>query len=254
MLIAIDQGNSDTVFGYYDGDGWSAQWRIPTTNKGSSDYEAQMRLWLLEGGHKLTDIQAVVISSVVPEYKDNLIKFASEYFSPEPLVLGPKVYESLGLELNSPHEIGSDLVANAVAATTTFPGLTCIIVDFGTALTLTCAQANAILGVSIAPGLQTAVKSLFKHTAQLPEVPLELPQSVLGKNTIHAIQSGVLHGYIGLVRNLISEAKKELNTEYKILATGGLSSILKPLASEFDIIDPALTLNGLRVIRERIQS
>lgn len=253
MLLVIDQGNSDVVFGVHNGSDWVAEWRTPTTNKSMSTYEALMRQWILEANLNVSDIDATIVSSVVPEYREAVITFVRSFLGIEPLVLGQKIYEKLELKLNSPHEIGSDLVANAIAAFSAYPNDPCIIVDFGTALTVTTILGNTILGVAIAPGLQTAVKSLFKHTAQLPEVPLELPESLLGKNTIHAIQSGVLHGYIGLVKHLVAETKKELQTDCKVLATGGLSSILKPLHDEFDLIDPKFTLNGLRLIHEKLK-
>ncbi len=252
MLLVIDQGNSDVVFGLHNGSDWVAEWRTPATNKSMSDYEALMRQWILEANLSVSDINGAVISSVVPENREAVITFVRRLFRIEPLVLGQKIYEKLGLKLNSPHEIGSDLVANAIAASGIYPNDPCIVVDFGTALTITTVSGNAILGVAIAPGLQTAVKSLFKHTAQLPEVPLELPDSILGKSTIHAIQSGVLHGYIGLVKHLVSNTKSELGTECKVLATGGLSSILKPLHDEFDIVDTRLTPEGLRLIENRL--
>ncbi len=254
MLLIIDQGNSDIVFGLHDDSGWIAEWRTPTTNKSTSNYEALMRQWILEANLSVSNINSAVISSVVPENREALVMFVRTLFRVEPLVLGQKIYEKLQLQLNSPHEIGSDLVANSIAATNRFPGTHCIVVDFGTALTLTTSLDKSILGVAIAPGLKTAVKSLFKNTAQLPEVPLELPKSLLGKNTNHAIQSGVLHGYIGLVKHLVTQTKIELQAKCKVLATGGLSSILKPLHDEFDIVEPKLTLEGLRVIHKELIS
>jgi len=252
MLLAIDQGNSDVVFGLHDGAEWIVEWRTPTSDKNASYYEAIMRQWMLDANLKSSDIEGIVLSSVVPQNKDILAEFVANLFRSPTVILGPEAFEKLSLKLHRPHEIGSDLVANAMAAIDLFPDQPAMVVDFGTALTVTSVNNNEILGVSIAPGLGTAVKALFKHTAQLPEVPLELPDSVLGQNTIHAIQSGVLHGYIGLVRNLILETKKEIGDNAKVVATGGLSSILKPLHDDFDLVDRKLTLNGLRVIYNKL--
>ena len=251
MLLAIDQGNSDVVFGLHNGTKWIANWRTPTAEKKAVVYEGLMRQWLLDENTKPSDIDKVVISSVVPEFKKELVIFADQLFGSRTLILSAEVYDTLKLELNSPHEIGSDLVANAVAAGYHFPKQHCIVVDFGTALTFTSVIDKQLLGVTISPGLKTAMKSLFHNTAQLPEVPLEVPQSVLGKDTIHAIQAGVLTGYIGLVKHLLEQTSKELGSNVKVIATGGLNSILKPLHQHFDLIDEHLTLEGLRIINEQ---
>ena len=154
------------------------------------------------------------------------------------------------MRTQNPYEIGTDLLANAVAAKELHGGDT-IVVDFGTALTFTVVDKDGlILGVNIAPGLKTAIKALVGQTAQLPEVPLELPESVLGKNTIHAIQNGVLWGYISMVEGMLDRIQKELGREVKVVATGGLSSILTPLHDRFDKVDRHLTLEGLRIIHQ----
>jgi type III pantothenate kinase len=177
-----------------------------------------------------------------------------EMFGLPIVVVGPDIYHKLGLEILSPYEIGTDLVANAVYAYYTYQQ-DCIIIDFGTALTFTVVSKDAkILGVSIAPGLQTAVKSLFSNTAQLPQVPLEMPESAIGQNTVHAIQAGVLWGYVGLVEKMLERIKIELGSPHKVLATGGLSSILTPLRWQFDEVDKSLTLNGLKIIAELVAS
>jgi type III pantothenate kinase len=173
-----------------------------------------------------------------------------ELFHSQPLIIGPEVYPKLQLAIDRPHEIGTDLVANAVAGYAKCQ-TTCIIVDFGTALTFTTvAKTGQILGVAIAPGLKTAMYSLFKSTAQLPVVPLEVPESAIGKNTAHALQAGVLLGYIGLVETLVGRIQKELNEKCYVVATGGLSSIIPELRTVFDEIDPNLTLDGLRIMAE----
>lgn len=157
--------------------------------------------------------------------------------------------------INNPHEIGTDLVANAVAAVYRFPNNHCIVVDFGTALTFTTISKNKeILGVAISLGLQTAVRALSQNTAKLPEVPLELPASPIGKNTTHAIQAGVLLGYVGAVPFILQQIENELGEKCKVIATGGLSSILTPLKNYFDQIDMLLTLDGLRIIGENVNS
>src|SRR6185369_13271303 len=173
-------------------------------------------------------------------------------FDKEPITLGPAVYTKLPLSILSPHEIGADLVANAVAAYFKLKQ-TCIVVDFGTALTFTTVSGDGkILGVSIVPGLRTALKSLSQNTAKLFDVPLEMPNSALGTNTVTAIQSGIVIGYEGLVKNMVGAIRKELGVDCPAIATGGLSFVITSLKSFFYLVDPKLTLNGLRLIGELV--
>jgi type III pantothenate kinase len=251
MLLAIDIGNTDIVFGLHDGQRWLTPFRIPTHySPRPADYEARLRLLFLEQGLAIDAVRRVILSSVVPGETALIRTMATDLFGQPPLLLGPDVYPHLGLEMASPREIGTDLVANAFYAWTTYQR-PCIVVDFGTALTFTVVTEARILGVSIAPGLKTAVRSLFTNTAQLPEVPLELPQSAIGRNTTHAIQAGILWGYVGLVREMLTQMQAEVGP-CRVLATGGLSSILPPLHELFDEVDVNLTLNGLRLISERV--
>ena len=215
-------------------------------------FEKQIRQHFKDSGVKPEHIKNTVISSVVPKLSPVLEAVAVNIFLEKPIMVGPDSYSFLSLAIDNPSEIGTDLVANAVAAFTLYQK-DCIIVDFGTALTFTTVEASGrILGVAIAPGLITAMKALFGNTAQLPEVPLELPDSVVGKNTIHAIQSGILWGYVGMVRQMLQKTRAELGEHYIAIATGGLSSILHPLQADFQFVNPHLTLEGLRIIAERV--
>ena len=253
MLLAIDIGNTDIVFGIHNSVSWIHQFRISSTSSlRASDYEAQLRIHFLENSLKFNDIEKSVISCVVPDQRIILKEMVQQMFGIDPVLVGVEMYDKLKMIIPSPYEIGTDLVCNAVYAYYTYKK-NCIIVDFGTALTYTAvSEKGEIIGVSIAPGLQTAVKSLFLNTAQLPEVPLEMPDSAIGKNTVHAIQAGILWGYVGMVREMIHQIKKEVGQDCMVLATGGLSSILTPLREEFDEVDKALTLNGLRIISELV--
>jgi len=172
----------------------------------------------------------------------------TELFGFEPIVVGPGVYPLLPLDILRPHEIGADLVANAMAAYTRYQR-NCVVVDFGTALTFTTVSHDGkILGVAIAPGLKTAIRSLFANTAQLPEVPIEVPASALGTSTTHAIQAGIVLGYEGLVRSLLNRIRTELNGDCLAVATGGLSNRIPSLRNDFVDIVPSLTLDGVRLI------
>ena len=253
MLLAIDIGNTDLVFGIHDTISWIHQFRISSSlSQRASDYEVQLRIRFLENSLKFSDIDKAIISCVVPDQRIVLKEMVQQMFGIDPIMVGVEMYDKLKMEIPSPYEIGTDLVCNATYAYYTYKR-TCVIVDFGTALTFTVITGEGkIVGVSIAPGLKTAVKALFSNTAQLPEVPLIMPDSAIGKNTVHAIQAGILWGYVGMVREMIYQIKKEVGQDCMVLATGGLSSILTPLQDDFDEVDKALTLNGLKIIAELI--
>ncbi|GAB5526923.1 MAG: type III pantothenate kinase [Roseivirga sp.] len=253
MLLAIDAGNTNIVFGVHDGENWVQEWRFNTLPiKNQIDYEMFLRLNFLESNIRIGDVSRVIISSVVPQLNTILAEFWSSLIEAEHIFVGPKYYDQLPITTHNPHEIGTDLIANATAAHL-LHGSDTIIVDFGTALTFTVVEASGnIQGVNIAPGLKTAIAALVGNTAQLPEVPLELPESSIGKNTIHAIQSGVLWGYVSMVEGMLDRIQRELGKETKVVATGGLSSILHPLHDRFDAVNPKLTLEGLRLIHNII--
>lgn len=255
MLLAIDIGNSNVVVGLYKNDTWKEVWRFHTlTESGAGTYYAnQFAEHFLKAGLRPQQIDRIILSSVVPNLNTLFMELVRQFFDQEAILVGPHIYPELHMKILKPTEIGTDLVANAVGAVTLYQS-DCIIVDFGTALTFTTVtREGEILGVAIAPGLKTAIFALFNNTAQLPEVPLELPESPIGKNTVHAIQSGVLRGYVGLVRHLIADIQKEAGSSFIPVATGGLSAILHPLQEVFREINPNLTLDGLRIISERVQ-
>ena len=254
MLLAIDIGNTNVVTGIYQEGKWLHIWRFETLVDGlMANYELALSNCLLEKSLSRTEIKSVVLSSVVPPLNSTFSKLSQRMFSVEPLILGPDLYPNLEIDINNPEEIGSDLVANAVAAYDMLHE-NCIVVDFGTALTFTAISAQGrILGVSIAPGLRTAIKSLYESTAKLPEVPLEVPSSVLGQDTIHAMQAGILIGFSGLVEVLISRIKEEVGRDCKVIATGGLASVLDPDHKQFDVVQPSLTLDGLRIVQQTLQ-
>lgn len=254
MLLAIDIGNTNVTFGLAEEGQWKHTWRLPTIADGEAlmYYEVQITNFLLENDIPAARVEQTVISTVVPALRPVFEELVHHLFRARPVVVGPDIYPRLRLQIARPDELGTDLYANAVAAFYLFQK-DCIITDFGTALTFTTVNAaGELLGVSIAPGLKTAISALFQKTAQLPEVPLELPASAVGKNTVHAIQSGILIGYVGLVRHMLHTIRAELGQQYIAIATGGLSSILHPLKGEFYSIEPNLTLDGLRLIGERI--
>ncbi|HNR73657.1 MAG: Baf family transcriptional acitvator [Bacteroidetes bacterium OLB12] len=255
MLLALDIGNSDITVGLWKDNAWKHVWRISSRpDLPELYYGVKIRDYFFESGNAVDQVKTIVLSSVVPAMNDKLKNVSRMLFEKDPVVLGPKVYASLPMQILNPFEIGSDLVANAAAAYFKYKRA-CIVVDFGTALTFTTVSAKGeILGVSIAPGLRTAVRALSQNTAKLFDVPLEMPTSPLGKNTITAIQSGVLFGYEGLVKNVVSHIQAELKVSCIVVATGGLSSIIAPLTGFFHSIEPNLTLDGLRLIGEHVST
>ena len=251
MHLVIDIGNTDIVFGIGQKEEWTHIFRTRSLpDEPPYFFENSFRLHFLEADLTINDIEFMVLSSVVPTLTDTLCQILAQIFGYKPIVVSPNVYPELVVDIEKADEIGSDLFANAVAAFTKYQR-NVVVVDFGTALTFTTVSSDGrILGVAIAPGLKTAVKALFSNTAQLPEVPLVLPQSALGKNTVHAIQAGILLGYEGLVRGLITRIRRELDGDCIAVATGGLSSIINTLEGEFVEINRNLTLDGLRIIGE----
>jgi type III pantothenate kinase len=256
MILALDIGNSDITIGLWANQTWSNQWRLPTDISLPAHYfSSRLRDFFVEARLKTDAIEVSIISSVVPDATERVRLAVQQLTEKQPLLLGPSVYEKLPLKILNPTQIGSDLVSNALAAFHHFKNA-CVVVDFGTALTFTTVSSTGgILGVSIVPGLKTAIKALTQNTAQLFNVPLEVPASVLGKNTTHAIQAGVLHGYEGLVRTMLAKIKAELNNpSLAVVATGGLSSILPALQTEFTLINRELTLEGLRLAAQLISN
>lgn len=252
MLLAVDIGNTDITIGVYQQNQWIHIWRLTSSlSRPELFYGIKLREYFFESALKAEDVNQVVVSSVVPGLTDRIISVVKTLFEKEPVVLGPDVYAKLPIEVLNPYEIGSDLVANALAAYVQFKQ-NCIVVDFGTALTFTTiSDKGKILGVAIAPGLKTAIKSLSQNAAKLFDVPLEMPQSALGKNTVHAVQAGILLGYEGLVSSMIQRIKRELSDDQcATIATGGLSSIITPLQNQFTLVDKNLTLNGLKAAGE----
>lgn len=254
MLLAIDIGNTNIVFGVNNNGEWLNHWRIQTDPlKMADEYRVIFSSLLSDGDIYTADLNQIIISSVVPSLVHPFTEMLAKLLPDAGIIsVGPDIYHKLPVKVLNPFQIGSDLVSNAVAAYKKFGKLTTII-DFGTALTFTTIGKNAeIMGVAIAPGLQTAVSALAGKTAQLPQIHLTPPPSVLGENTIHAIQSGVIFGFSGLVDSIIERTQNELEEKLTVVATGGLSSIIAPLTKSVKMIEPMLTLDGLYMINTEV--
>lgn len=253
MVLTIDIGNTNIVFGIAKNGSWLKIWRIQTDkSKTADEYEVIFRSLFSSSEIDDQKIERTILSSVVPSlirpFQEMLLNFPGHL----PTVVEPSIYNKLPIQVLNPYEIGADLVADATAAFTKYQ-LPCMVIDFGTALTFTTiSKTGEILGVAIAPGLLTALKSLTGNTAQLPDVQLVSPPSVLGKNTIHAIQSGLVFGFAGLVDTMISRTENELGESLTIVATGGLAEVLSSVSEKIKTIDRDLTLDGLRIIADHV--
>lgn len=252
MIVAIDIGNTDVVIGFHD-QTWRHIFRVSSnTDMEVAEYEKRIRIFLLEEEIDMTKVDGIVLSSVVPELTPVIEEVFSDLHAQKIVKIDGERLKQLSLGEIDPYELGSDLAANAVGAYDRFRE-NVIVVDFGTALTFTSInEMGEILGVSIAPGVRTAMKSLSSNTARLPEIPLEIPDKSIGRNTVEAMQSGIMQGYVGLVRHMVSQIKKEMGTDTKVIATGGLSFIFEPLHDLFDQMDKNLTLEGLRIMLTKL--
>ncbi len=252
MLLAIDVGNTNIVFGVHDGDSWVSHWRIATVHsKMPDEYGVLFRDMLRDGGIDKNLLDKAIISSVVPVLTGKIREMVTSLIGKPPLVVGPGVKTGLKIRIGNPSELGTDIVCNCVAAYEKVKD-SCIVVDFGTALTFSAVAAGGeIRGVAIAPGLQSAAGALSLNTAQLPQVWLEAPEKAIGTNTTASIQSGVIFGYTGLVEKLIDKMSAELDGVKAVIGTGGLSGVIAPLTDRFTFREPWLILDGLRLIAEK---
>lgn len=252
MTIAIDIGNTDIVIGFYE-DEWKHLFRVAShIEMEALEYEKKLRVFLLEEDIDFVGVDGVILSSVVPDLTSVMQEVFQDLYSGEIVVVDSALLSNLSLGEINPYELGSDLAANALGAYDKY-NQSAIVVDFGTALTFTSIDDKGqILGVAIAPGVKTAMKSLSSNTARLPEIPLEIPKQAIGRNTVESMQSGIMQGYVGLIRHMVAEIKSEMDAHPKVIATGGLSFIFRPLHDLFDDMDVNLTLNGLRVMLKQL--
>ena len=253
MLLVFDVGNTNMVLGIYEEDTLTNSWRINTDHQKSSD-EYGMLINSLFEYHKINmrEIKDIIISSVVPDVMHSLENFCRKYCGIEPLVVGPGIKTGLNIKYDNPKQVGADRIVNAVAAIEKY-GYPLIIVDFGTATTF-CAISDKgeYLGGSICPGIKISSEALFHQASKLPRVELVKPGMTICKSTVSAMQSGIIYGYAGMVEKLIAMMKKELKSDdVKVIATGGLATLIDSETDSIDYIDKELTLEGLKLIFEK---
>lgn len=247
-LIVFDVGNTDTVVGFFKGSEIFKSFRIKSLkSENSVFFEYRILNFMLESNIEKEDLSIAVISSVVPILTPFFSNFCEKFLDIKAKIVEPAKSNLLKIDLDIPEELGADLFLNALAAHTLYGG-NCLVVDFGTALTFTTvSKEGVILGGNIVPGIGTALKSLFSQTSLLPEVKLQRPETIIGKGTMHAIQGGIYYGYESLIRGIVSKIKEEVNQPLKVIATGGLSSIITDLDDLFDERDKGLTLKGMYI-------
>ncbi len=251
-LLAIDAGNTNTVFAVFEGEALRGHWRVATrTDRTADEYAAMLAQLMGLEGLKLEHIADVIISSVVPQGLFALQRLADKYFQKEPLIVGRNVELGMRVLVDQPSEVGADRLVNAVGGHVTLGGAM-IIVDFGTATTFDVVDANGDLhGVIIAPGANLALEALHRAAASLPRVAVERPPAVIGKSTVPAMQSGIYWGYVGLVEGLVTRIRAEFGQPMRVVATGGLAPLFEAATDVIEIVDRDLTIKGLRELHRR---
>jgi len=251
MILVFDVGNTNIVMGVYREGRLIKHWRIRTDNQRTCDeYGVLIKSLFDFDGLKMEDVEALVMSSVVPSLMLELEWMSHKFFSSRPLQVGPGIKTGLAIKYENPREVGADRVVNAVSAYHKYGG-NLIIVDFGTATTFCVVnEKGEYLGGAIAPGIKISTEALFARAAKLPRVEMVKPKSLIGKNTVSSMQAGIVYGFVGQVEGIINRMKKELDFEPKVVATGGLARIIARETDAIDVIDDFLTLDGLHLIYE----
>lgn len=251
MLLALDIGNTNIVAGVFQGEELRATWRMATSVHRTADEYAIVLLGLLQNkGVSVGEIKEVVICSVVPPLTETFEKLAREYCGVAPLVVEAGVKTGVRIQMENPREVGADRIVNAAAAHRLYGG-PLIVIDLGTATTFDAVSKEGdYLGGAIAPGIGIAAEALFQRTAMLPRVEMVRPPRAIGKNTVAAMQSGIIFGYSGLIEGVVSRIKREMGGQVKVVATGGLAGIMAKDSPVIDVVNPDLTLYGLRLVHE----
>jgi type III pantothenate kinase len=253
MLLVIDVGNTNTVIGVFDGKALKHSWRIRTERNTTEDEFNVLTTSLFAGGDIVfDDIRQSIISCVVPPMVTILEAFGKKYLGHSPQWIDARSYPAMPILLDNPDEVGADRIVNAVAAYDRYK-TSLVIIDFGTATTFdSISRRGEYLGGVISPGIAVAAEALYTHASKLPRVELfRPPANVVGKDTISCIQSGIIFGYAGLVDGIVKRMKAEMKSDPTIIATGGLAPLIRDVADSIEIVEPDLTLEGLRIIAQQ---
>ncbi len=252
MLLVIDVGNTNIVLGIFKDQELVDHWRVSTDRLRTTDeYGVLIRHLFYLNGVNSEEIDAIIISSVVPPVMPTLERMCQRYFGLTPLVIGPGVKTGMDIKYDNPREVGADRIVNAVAAYEKFGGPV-IIIDFGTATTF-CAvdKKGTYLGGAICPGIGISTDALVQRTAKLPRIEVVQAEKVICRNTVESMQAGVFYGFVGQVDGIVTRLRRELGCKAKVVATGGLAVIVAPATDAIDVVEPMLTLEGLKIIYDR---
>ena len=254
MLFTIDIGNTNITFGVYEGEDLQYHWRIKTDHDRMADEYGIIILGLMRHeGLNFEAIRGVAMASVVPPLTQTFVEMVERFIKRKPLVVEAGVKTGVQVRYDSPRDVGADRIVDAAAVYKLYGGPACI-VDFGTATTFDAvSEKGEYLGGAIAPGIGIASEALFSRTAKLPKVDLVRPPRAIGTNTVHAIQSGLIFGYVGLVEGMVARFKEELGPKTRVIGTGGLAATIAKETDVIEVVNPWLTLEGLRLIWEMNQ-
>jgi len=249
VLLAVDVGNTNVTFGLFDGERLVADWRVTSHRERTADEMAvELRQLFALQGFELSVVDGVVISSVVPTLNQALLEASRRYLHCEPVMVGPGVKTKVRVRYENPRDVGADRIANALAAFTKYGGPV-VVIDFGTAVTYDAINEHGdYLGGAIAPGVEISLDALVSHTAMLRRVEPVAPDSVIGRNTITSIQSGLVWGFVAQVEGMVERMVGELGGKARVIATGGQAALVAGLTHVIETTDPLLTLEGLRLI------
>jgi type III pantothenate kinase len=252
MLLAIEQGNTNTLFAVHDGEKWIAQWRAATDSSRTADeYAVWLSQLLNMAGLQFGVLTGCIISSVVPQSIFNLRNLARRYLHVEPLVIGENAELGIAVRIHKPSEAGADRLVNAIGAHIVYPG-DLIVIDSGTATTLDVVAGDGGLeGCAIAPGINLSMEALHTAAAKLPRVAIQRPAHVIGRDTVESMQAGVFWGYIALIEGLVARIKAEWGKPMTVIGTGGVASLFHGATAAIDHFDPDLTIRGLLEIHRR---
>lgn len=252
MLLCVDVGNSNITIGVYDRDSLICNYRMNTKVRRTSDeYGFMLENFLRSGGLSNSDIEGVIISSVVPKVMHSLRNGIIKFLGMEPLVMGPGVKTGVSVQLENPRSVGADRIADVVGAIREY-GYPLLIVDFGTATTFDYVDEHGVFKAGvIGVGIETGANALWGQTAQLPEIEIKKPRSVMGRNTQSAMQAGIFYQFLGGFEKTVDAFRKEAGTDFKVIATGGLGRIICQHTDYIDVYDPTLIFKGLKTVYER---
>lgn len=254
MIVVMNIGNSNIVMGVYEGENLRYHWRFSTDrNKTEDEYGMLVKSLFDSVGLALHQVRGVIFSSVVPPMNFTIERMCEKYLLRKALIVGPGIKTGLNIKYEYPREVGSDRIVNAVAAIRDY-GTPLIVVDFGTATTFCYIdERGQYWGGAIAPGIRISTEALVSRTAKLPRIEMAKPASVVGRNTVAAMQSGIYYGFVGQVEGIVRRIIAESGAEPQVVATGGLASLVANETDCIHVVDPDLTLKGLRLIYERNQ-